>query len=219
MNRGRPNLKEIALKHIRDRILSGELRPGVKIDQDHLAEELGISRLPVREALISLEAEGLVDNVARRGSYVAAIGAQDIRDHYEMYGLLAGLAAKRATKNLDEDGFVRLEEIIDRMAATDDPAELDELNFRFHQAVNKAGGSRRMRVVLRLLSSSMPTNFFQFNAEWKRQAIAEHRGILEALRSGDAERAFSSVVSHFRDVADQTVTMLEDAGFWRDQEP
>lgn len=216
VRRGRPNLKEIALKHLRDRILSGELRPGTKIEQDHIAAELGISRLPVREALITLEAEGLVDNVARRGSFVAAIHPQDILDHYEMFGLLAGLAAKRAAERMDEAGFAQIEAMIDRMDATDDPAELDELNYLFHRQVNKAGSSRRLTVVLRLLSASMPTNYFEYNAAWKRQAVVEHRAILDALRSRDGEAASAATVTHFRDVGTWAVARLRTAGFWDD---
>lgn len=217
--RGRPNLKEIALKQMRDRILSGELRPGAKIEQDSVADELGISRLPVREALITLEAEGLVDNVARRGSFVAAIDPQDILDHYEMYGLLSGLAAKRAATTIDDVTLAQIVAVVDRMEATNDPAELDELNFSFHKSVNKVGSSRRLTVVLRLLSASMPTNFFEFNAEWKREAVIEHRAIIDALRSGDGERAFGAVARHFRDVGDQAVAMLRAGGFWGGETP
>ena len=80
--RSRPTLKDEAAQYVRDRILTGVRKPGMKIDQDAVADDLGARRLPVREALIALEAEGLVETIARRGLYVAALSPSDIRDHY-----------------------------------------------------------------------------------------------------------------------------------------
>ena len=87
----RENLKESVVHEIRQLIMSGQLRAG-EIDQYDLAERLRVSRLPVREALIVLENEGLVDQIARRGAFVASLTPQDIRDHYEIYGVISSLA-------------------------------------------------------------------------------------------------------------------------------
>jgi DNA-binding GntR family transcriptional regulator len=78
------NLKHAVASLIRERIFSGGLRPGSRVDQDALAEAFGVSTMPVREALISLEAEALVVNVPRRGSYVADLTRDDVRDHYRI---------------------------------------------------------------------------------------------------------------------------------------
>lgn len=216
--RRRPNLKDEAAKYLRDRILSGKLRPGEKVDQDAIAEELGISRLPVREALILLDAEGLIDNVARRGSFVAQLTPADFRDHYEMYGVLSGLAAKRAAATVDEEFLERLEKIQAEFEATDDPHREDELNFEFHQAINRAGRSKRLTAVLRLLSKNMPTHFFEFHREWEPVSIDEHRNIIEALRGRDGDAAFQMVYDHFASVGGQAVNQLRSSGYWDDLE-
>ena len=79
----RRNLAEDVSDHIRDGILTGRLRPGTRIDQDAIAQEFGVSRLPVREALIAWDQERLVRTIARRGAYVQRLERDDIADHYQ----------------------------------------------------------------------------------------------------------------------------------------
>lgn len=214
--RVRQNLKHEAAQYIRDQILSGALRPGGKIDQAQVAEDLGVSRIPVREAIITLEAEGMVETIARRGAFVAAITPSDIRDHYEMYGLLSGLAAKRAATHQDPELPDRLNALIDKMRETENPREQDLLNYEFHRQVNLGGSSRRLNVVLRILSTNMPTHFFEHNVEWQQHAVTEHRAIFEAIREGDGDAAAAAVADHFRHVGEQAVHSLTKAGFWDD---
>ncbi|MBP0656595.1 GntR family transcriptional regulator, partial [Mycobacterium tuberculosis] len=85
--------KESAAREIRSLVFAGELRPGSKVDQDALAEKLGMSKLPVREALIALAGEGIIETIPRRGAFVADLAREDIRDHYWMLGVISGLAA------------------------------------------------------------------------------------------------------------------------------
>lgn len=212
----RPALKQEVAQHIRDSILAGEVRPGQRIDQDGIAADLGLSRLPVREALIMLEAEGLVENRVRRGSYVAALERDDLVDHYEMYGLLSGMAAARVASRDTTELVARLDEVMAGMRATADASEHDRLNFRFHELINRAGSSRRLRAVLRMLARSMPTSFFAQNTEWdwRDRALDEHDGIVAALRDGDGRRAAEAMAEHFRHTGEHAVHLLEQSGFW-----
>src|SRR5271166_4941796 len=94
--------EHIAL-HIRSLIFEGELLPGTRVPQDAIAEDLGVSRIPIREALIALEREGWVTIEMHRGAFINALDKQSIRDHYELLGLIYGFAAKRALARADED--------------------------------------------------------------------------------------------------------------------
>lgn len=212
----RQNLKQDVATHLRDQIFSGALKPGERIDQDGLADAVGVSRLPVREALIKLEAEGMVVNLPRRGAFVALLEPEDITDHFEMYGVLSGVAAARAA-SLGSAALVDdLNDISSLMRKATDPDEHDRLNFRFHQLINKAGSSRRLISVLRILSDNMPSHFFTSNNEWafRERAFAEHDQIVAAIKAGDAGGAASAITNHFRHVGEQAVHSLRSAGFW-----
>ena len=82
--------------YIRRLIFEGELRAGMRVPQDAIASDLGVSRIPVREALIVLEREGWVTNEMHRGAFISALDEQAVHDHYELFGLIYGFAAKRA---------------------------------------------------------------------------------------------------------------------------
>lgn len=214
--RSRPNLSEEAAGYLRDQIFSGTLKPGDKIDQDVVAQALNFSRLPVREAVITLHAEGLVENIPRRGAFVAPLTPHDVMDHYTIYGVLSGLAAERAVDALTEDDLATLADLNSKIDQSGDPSEQDELNYRFHQIINRAGSTRRLGAVLRLLSNNMPSRFFEFTANWKKQAVVEHEEILDALRARNADAARQAVAGHLRSGGAQAVEMLRSLGVWQD---
>ena len=93
----RESSAEQAAAHIRQGIIAGDLRQGERLRQDDLAHELGVSRIPIREAIIVLDHEGWLRLESNRGTYVAALETDDVRDHYELRGLVLGLVARRAT--------------------------------------------------------------------------------------------------------------------------
>jgi DNA-binding GntR family transcriptional regulator len=214
--RPRRNLAEDVADHIRDAILTGRLRPGERIDQDALAGELGVSRLPVREALIALDQEGLIHTLPRRGSYVQRLQPDDITDHYEIFGHVSGLAAARAATRLDEQGLAAVRAVHDAMAAATDPQEQERLNFEFHRLVNAAGASRRLTSVLRLLSRSLPMHYYEFVPGWSAAAQEQHGQILAALERGDPQAAQQAMQRHLADSAQHAVEVLRRLDFFDD---
>lgn len=218
MVRSRPNLSDEVASALRDRILSGRFRPGEKLAQDEIARDLGVSKLPVREALIRLEAEGLVTTVPRRGAFVASVTPEDVIDGYAIYGLISGYAARRAADRITDDQVAQLARWADEMETTEDEERQSSLNFDFHATINRIGGSRRLRSVLKSLSRTLPTNFFGVRWLWSDHAHADHREVIEALRLRDGERAFETMYEHLHRSGAHAAAMLEDAGFW-DGEP
>lgn len=210
----RRNLGEQVAAHVRGLIFTGDLRPRQRVPQDELAALLGVSRLPVREALIALEGEGLVDIQLHRGAFVAAITRRDISDHYVMYGMLHGLAAKRAAVLADDALLDRLTELHDRMHRTS-ADRLGDLNWEFHRQINLAGGSLRLSAVLRSLVRSIPSNFFDVVEEADTAADVAHAHILDAVRLGDGPAAEAACVGHLREEGELVVRALERRGFWR----
>jgi DNA-binding GntR family transcriptional regulator len=217
MNRPQ-SIKELAVEEIRNRILGGSLRQGAKVDQAALAADLGVSRLPIREALIVLESEGLIRGIPRRGAFVSPLSREDVRDHYRIFGFVSGLAAERAVAHITEDDLAAMTALADAMEATSDGKELDEANTRFHSIVNRASGSQRLRSTLASLSRSLPTPSYRPLPEWPETAHRDHRSLIAALQERDAVAARKVTADHFSAVAEQSIAYLEQQGFWDDAE-
>ncbi|MGM7648462.1 GntR family transcriptional regulator [Nocardia sp. JW2] len=208
------SLKTAAVQEIRRRIFAGELRPGDKIDQDEIADSLGISKLPVREALIALELESIVDMPPRRGAFVAPMTRDDVRDHYWLLGVVSGLAAARAATRIPESALDALGRILDRMG-TASSRDRETLNFEFHRMINRASGSRRLLTELKVLGSAGPHGFYETHDDWSETADRDHREILAALRARDVATARAVTEEHFLHGGDRAVHMLESRGFWK----
>jgi len=213
----RANLAEEVATHLRKEILSGRLRPGVRIDQDGVADELGVSRLPVREALISLDREGLVQTIPRKGTYVSRVDRSDIMDHYLIFGQVAGLAAARAVSRLDDDELANLVDLHDRMLAAASLSEQQQLNHEFHRSINYAAGSQRMTSMLQLLSRSLPMPYQDFPAEWLDEANRQHREIVEAFKDRDTLAAQRAMEQHINASARHAIEVLERLDFFEDE--
>jgi DNA-binding GntR family transcriptional regulator len=201
---------EQAAIHIRRLIFDGELRPGDRVPQDEIAHTLGISRIPVREALIALEREGWVTIEMHRGAFISAIDAQAVRDHYELYGLVYGFAARRALARRDPDLVDHLGAIERRLVDTDEPQEMGRLSVEFQAAVVDAAHSPRIKVVLRAMSALVPGDFF---AEVPGAMDVQRRGlpaVLRAMRRGDGDRAADEYLRLMRRMGDKVVQLFKE---------
>ncbi|MCZ4498362.1 MAG: GntR family transcriptional regulator [Marmoricola sp.] len=210
----RTTLRDAVAEEIRRRVFSAALPPGSRVDQEALAHDLGVSRVPVREALITLHDEGIVENIARRGAFVALLSRLDIHDNYRILGMVSGLAAERAAGNLTAADLARLRDLADRMESSSAPVEQERLNFEFHALINRAAGSRKLVSVLRMLVNAVPDTFYESHSEWPDKANHDHRRIIEMLATGNSDGARREIEQHFADGADRAVASLEQRGFW-----
>jgi DNA-binding GntR family transcriptional regulator len=207
-------LKQRAAQEIRRRIFAGEMRPGSKVDQDAIAADLGISKLPVREALIALDGEGIIQVAPRRGAFVAELSREDVRDHYWMFGLISGIAAERAVAHLTENDIAALDDLATAMESEASGTSRDGLNNEFHRIINRAAGSRRLLAELKLLSNAIPDGFYDEHPEWIADAMRDHREIVDVLRSRSAGMVRTLIEGHFLRAGNQAVTVLAERGFW-----
>jgi DNA-binding GntR family transcriptional regulator len=213
-----PNLKDKAAAYLRNEILNGRLRPGEKIDQEQVADVLGISRLPVREALIELTQENLVDSVPRRGSFVARIDKDDIRDLYEIQGHVAGIAARRAATELTDDQLVALREIHGQFLDAKGSDDQGDISFAFYQLILDAGGSNRLRALLRRLYQSLPVDYFELVPSWFDQTAGYHEELLVALEARDGAAAADAMHRFLEATGLLAVDLLAEHGLWDDEE-
>ena len=199
-------------------ILSGRLAFGERIDQDAVADAHGMSRLPVREALIALEHEGLVVNTPRRGAYVAQLSPEDVLDQYEVYGLVAGLAAARAAERLTPDEVADLRKAHVQFGKAKGGAAQQRSNEEFHRIINRAASSR-LRSVLGLLARSLPSHHYMFDTAWAVLAARHHDRVLAAIEQHDALGARAAMTEHLVASGHQAVVALKKKGFWSTTTP
>jgi DNA-binding GntR family transcriptional regulator len=204
---------EVAL-HVRRRIFDGELRPGERVPQDEITSALGVSRIPVREAIIALEREGWVTIEPFRGAFVNALDAHSVRDNYALFGMVWGFAAKRAIEHGGDELVHRIEELVAAAAATDDPVAFDTVAGSFQATIVEGARSPNVRVVLRSLAAMVPGSFFTFvpaAMEIERRGFA---AVLDAARRGDAKAAEDVLHTMMRGVGDEVAAVFEARGLF-----
>jgi DNA-binding GntR family transcriptional regulator len=207
-----------AALYIRRLIFDGELRPGTRVPQDEVAKNMGISRIPVREALIALEREGWVTIEMHRGAFVNALDEQAVRDHYGLYGLTYGFAVERAVERAGVGLADQLGEIEGSLAQADDPETIWKLTVAFHSVVVEATHSPRIKVVLRAMSAIIPGNFFELvpgATETEKHGIA---AVARAVRAGDGTDASHQYMEMMRQVGDHVVEVLQARGLLEAEE-
>jgi DNA-binding GntR family transcriptional regulator len=188
---GKSSLGEFVRDQVRAGIQSGHFAPGDRMRENDIAEWLGVSRTPVREALRHLESEGLLMFLPWSGVVVAELDSQQVVELYKVRASLEGLAASLAAQHISDTELLLLEALITRGGQADDPAELAHINKRFHETIYAACHNRYLIQNLRGLQSALALlKGTTYSHEGRReQADIEHRALFEAIRNRDSEAA------------------------------
>lgn len=213
----RPQLSDDVAVHVRNLIMSGGARPGDFIRLDETAAELGVSVTPVREALLTLRGEGLVELVPHRGYVVAPLSRDDVDDLFWLQGRIAEELAVRATEVVDDDALAELRAVNDqlrRAVADGDAARIEELEFGFHRILNRLAGARKLSWFLLNATRYTPAHFYSSDPDWGHEAVASHTRLLSALAARDAVAVAAETHAHFEDGAKRLVRHLETVGIW-----
>jgi DNA-binding GntR family transcriptional regulator len=190
-----------ALEGLRRAMVEGQLRPGDRIRQEEIAERLGVSLAPVREALAVLEQEGQVAYLPRRGYSVAELQLGEAREIYALRALLEERAARRALPLLDEEAISRIELAAGECAAAaaaGDVAAEREANRRFHFAVLASPDQVHTLRLIRLLWDSTETYraLYYSSPQGREESLGAHERIVAALRAGEADRLVAELDEH-----------------------
>ena len=192
-------LRSLVSDELRRLVVTGELPPGSRIVEDRLAERLGVSRNPVREALQALAAEGFVEILPRRGAVVAQITAEQAEDLFDVRTALEPLAARLAARRADADGTARLREVLERAREATDQGELDLLaayNTEFHSLVVELSGNDYLGLLVSPMARRVQWVFRTSAATRAPHSWTEHEELLRAIASGDEEYAEAVARSH-----------------------
>jgi len=199
---------------LKTRIINGNLKPGEKILEVNIAEQLGVSRTPIREALRELAAEGFVKMIPNQGMVVSNVSIEDIKEVLQIRKLLEGFAASVAAKKINQEEIAKLEGIIKKMSiiiskSKPDVVAYSELNAQFHNLILNACGNKRLIKICTNLSGSdhrFRIRALRDNSERLKYSLKEHHEIMEVLKRKDAEQAERLSKKHIENVLENILT-------------
>ncbi len=188
---------------IEDAVKEGVMLPGDQIDESALAEQYQVSRTPVREALIQLQAQGIVTSLPRGGMIVAKMDLQQLLSLWELLAELEGVAVRLACQRMTPDelqAIVRHHEASAEIVEADDVAGWQDSNLQFHEVIYRATRNPYLRQeVLRIRTRTGYYRKHAFGALGRiRASFEQHRVVVEALKKGDADAAALAMVAHMR---------------------
>jgi DNA-binding GntR family transcriptional regulator len=214
-------LKNHTLNHsigetLRELIATGALAPGARLDERALAEQLGVSRTPLREAIAKLAKEGLVEQRPYRGNFVRTFTPRQVSDLYETRMVLEGLAARRAVANLTDEGLAELTEILDAIQhalEVGDLAAFSTSDERFHSTIARLSGNETVIESLERLRAQVQLIRVTANQDpdLVERTARERPAILEALRDRDGDRAARLMEEHIDGVRRNVLRRLDAA--------
>ncbi len=195
------SLHDEAAAALRDRIFAGELGPGMFLDEVRLAEEMKISRTPLREALKVLTAEGLVRHEPRRGCFVNEVTEQDLDEIFPVIALLEGRCAFEAARNATDADLAALEALHDRLNKHAKAWRINDYydaNFAIHEAIITLANNRWLAQVITDLRKIVKlARLQQLHAPGRlEQSLSEHMAVFAALKARDAEGAEAAMRTH-----------------------
>ncbi|MDE6700865.1 MAG: GntR family transcriptional regulator [Acetatifactor sp.] len=194
-------LRDVVFNTLRQAILTGELKPGERLMEIHLANMLGVSRTPIREAIRKLELEGLVTMIPRRGAEVAQITEKSMSDVLEVRRAMDALCAELACERITQEELERLKEAcgqFEKATGTKDVKKIAQADVELHDIILQATGNRRLIQLVNNLSEQMYRYRFEYikDISQHERLVEEHRIIYESLVSRDKERAAEAARTH-----------------------
>lgn len=208
-------LRDEVFNTLRERILKGDLKPGERLMEIHLADQLGVSRTPIREAIRMLELEGLVKMVPRKGAQVAKISREDVQDVLEVRKALDTLAVKLACDRITEDEIAKLKAEEDKFESTlktEDATLIAEADVAFHDVIQVASKNKRLKNMI----SNLAERIYRYRFEYIKQQsdggktlIDEHREIIKCIEEKDVEAAIRAIELHIDNQEKSIAMQLE----------
>lgn len=206
-------LRDVVFNTLRKAILKGELQPGERLMEIQLAQRLGVSRTPVREAIRKLELEGLVLMMPRRGAIVAEITARDMEDVLEVRAVLEELAVRNACQHISENQLRDMKKAaadFKRSLEGDDLLACVETDMAFHEIIYNAAENKRLLQMLLNLREQM----YRYRLEYLKDTrmhkllVEEHDTIRRALKKHDADKAGNAMRVHIANQKDSILRSL-----------
>lgn len=194
---------------LRQAILKGDFKPGERLVQTELASLIGVSRMPIREALRTLELEGLITMEPHKGAVVREIKKADIQEIYELRSVLEALALKKSMEHFTQADLKTLSEFHQSMLNTASNEAYVENNAKFHKVLISRCDSSRLVSFIDTISMGFALDTPQIIPGQIQKSNKEHATILEAIENGDAEKASDALAKHIQRTGEELLAILE----------
>ncbi len=193
------SLAEQIYESLRERIINGDLAPGVRLLERDLAVEMQVSRIPIREALPQLEADGFISTIPRRGAVVTRLTVRDVEELFDVRLALEALAARLAAQNATKSGLAELERALrraERATRGSAPKAITAANAAFHECIIELTGSEFLRKLMHPINGRVRWLFRLTSERDARLLCKEHQSLFKAIEARDADRAASIAAAH-----------------------
>ncbi|MFL6081849.1 MAG: GntR family transcriptional regulator [Mycobacterium sp.] len=189
--------KDLVVSHVVNLVLTGKLRSGDRIDRNEIAQELGLSRVPIQEAVVQLEHDGILSTQYHRGAYVERFDESVLREHHELYGLLNGLASARAAIDGRPQILDQLAVLIESMRSSKDSRTFQETAWQFRRVINDDYAGPRLQAAIRASQTFIPRGFWlaylnnhnEMLPFYEAETAAIHRRDPDGARTACVERS------------------------------
>jgi len=204
--------KDSAITHVMDLLFTGRLRGGDRVDRNRIATELGISRVPIQEALVQLESDGILSTRYHRGAFIERFDPDVVREHYEVFGVLSGIASSRAARDPSPRLLTELRRLLDLMRAARDSEAFLEHTWEFRRTINHDYAGPRLRAAMRSSEGFMPRAFWLGVRDNQPRMLPHYEREYRAIRRRDPEGARAACAERSAMMAEVLIAELVRRG-------
>ncbi|HSN23649.1 MAG TPA: GntR family transcriptional regulator [Methylomicrobium sp.] len=208
------NTPELIAASLRTAILQGRLKSNQPLRQDQIAEQLGVSKIPVREAMVQLRAEGLIEFAPNRGFVVSELSPAEAEEIYMMRMALETKALERAIPKLRSADLIRAASVLEISETEEDRSQWGELNWEFHSTLYQAAEWPRLLNTIQVLHNNVARYLLIYlgGLSARDASQVEHNKILQACQKKDVDRAVKILQQHLSRASHRLVAFLSDQG-------
>jgi DNA-binding GntR family transcriptional regulator len=200
--------KDLVVSHVVNLVLTGKLRSGDRVDRNEIANDLGLSRVPIQEAVVQLEHDGILSTQYHRGAYVERFDESVVREHHELYGVLSGIASARAAV----DGLPRildaLDALLEVMRGSKESRAFQETGWKFRRVINDEYAGPRLQAAIRSSQTFMPRAFWMSYLNNHDEMLPLYEAETAAIRRHDPDSARAACVERSAVMANVTIGEL-----------
>jgi DNA-binding GntR family transcriptional regulator len=181
--------KDLVVSHVVNLVLTGKLRSGDRLDRNEIAEELGLSRVPIQEAVVQLEHDGVLSTRYHRGAFVERFDADSVLENHELYGVLNGIASARAAANPSPKLLHRLDAAFDKLRTANGPRKFHQIAWTYRKTINDEYSGPRLQAAIKAARLLVPTSFWSPGLDGQAELLPSYTAETAAIHARDPDAA------------------------------